>query len=314
MTAIAYQQLALDWHPDNRRDRDFNILAITIIVLMLVAGFILSSIEVPKQEVRAVNKVPERIAQFVMQREKAKPKVVKPEPKPKPPPIIKSLKRKKVEQKPLTKIEKKARKKAASSGLLALGNELADLMDTSSISAMVNHGGKMRSSSNKAMKTAAALDDSMLTTGIGEGSGGVDQSQYISKVSTTTKLAAQELTEIRDSLSSSRQRAKDKSRKDSDGPMTRTEEDISMVFDRNKGKLYSLYSRARRTNPGLKGRIVLEIIIAETGRVVSVEIVSSELNDATLERRIVSRIKQFQFGVSNAKSFKVTYPIEFLPS
>ncbi len=313
MTAVAYEKLALDWQPYSRRDRQFNILAIVIVALLLVAGLVISSIELPKQETRTVKKVPERIAQFVLQRENAKPKVVKPKPKPKPPPRIKSLKRKKVDKKPLTKTQKKARKTAASSGLLALGNELADLMDTSNISAMVDVGGKLRSSNNKAMKTAAALDDSMLTAGIGEGSGGVDQSTYIGKVSTSTKIAAQELTKIQNTFNS-RKQAKDRSRKASDGPMTRTEEDISIVFDRNKGKLYSLYSRARRTNPSLKGRIVLEIIIAETGKVVSVDIVSSELNDAKLERRIVSRIKQFKFGVSNTKSFKVTYPIEFLPS
>ncbi|VAW87997.1 hypothetical protein MNBD_GAMMA17-1199, partial [hydrothermal vent metagenome] len=79
-------------------------------------------------------------------------------------------------------------------------------------------------------------------------------------------------------------------------------------------KLFSIYNRERRTDPGLKGTIVLEIVIAPSGEVVEVRIVSSELNNSKLERRILSRIKQFNFGEKDVGTVTVSYPIEFIPS
>ena len=85
-------------------------------------------------------------------------------------------------------------------------------------------------------------------------------------------------------------------------------------MDLNKSKLHSLYRRARRHNPGLKGKIVLEITILASGKVSVVTIKSSELNDPALESRLIARVKQFDFGVQNLKTVTVTFPVEFLPS
>jgi hypothetical protein len=48
--------------------------------------------------------------------------------------------------------------------------------------------------------------------------------------------------------------------------------------------------------------------------VLKVNVTSSELNDTKLEKRIVARVKKFNFGAENVKAVTVTYPIEFLPS
>ncbi len=85
-------------------------------------------------------------------------------------------------------------------------------------------------------------------------------------------------------------------------------------MDKNKSKLHSLYRRARRSHPGLKGKIVLEITIAPSGKVLKVRIKSSELNDPKLESRLVARIKRFDFGSYSVQKVTVTFSIEFLPS
>ena len=85
-------------------------------------------------------------------------------------------------------------------------------------------------------------------------------------------------------------------------------------MDKNKSKLHSIYRRARRSHPGLKGKIVLEITIAPSGKVLSVRIKSSELNDPKLESRLVARIKRFDFGSDSVEKVTVIFPIEFLPS
>jgi len=98
------------------------------------------------------------------------------------------------------------------------------------------------------------------------------------------------------------------------GKPSRTYEEVSLVFDRNKGAIYSLYSRALRKDPTLQGKVVLEITIDPSGRVTACKVVSSELNNKTLESKLVARVKLLNFGAKNVDVLVVTYPIDFLPS
>ena len=88
---------------------------------------------------------------------------------------------------------------------------------------------------------------------------------------------------------------------------------MSLVFDKNKGAIYSLYGRALRKDPSLEGKVVIELTISPTGQVVKIRIVSSELNNPALERKLMARIKLFSFGVKSVEELIVTYPIDFLP-
>ncbi len=318
MSSVYYEQLALSWHPDGPGNKLFKIITAITVVVALAFAFAMSSIQVPEQDRKSKAEVPERIANFILEKkEKPKPKIKKPKPKPKPiakpKPKVKKNIRKKADKKPLTKTQKKARAKAADSGLLALGNELADLMDTSDVSAMV--GGKVKASSAKATRAVKNNTD-ILVADASTGSGGVSSSKYKARVG-STKLSQQEITQVKQSLLSSNaldKSADEKRKRKSRTGGVRAEEEITIVFDQNKSKLYSIYNRARRKNPGLKGKIVLNITISPGGLVTQVKIVSSELNDKKLERRLLSRIKQFKFGARKVETITVTYPIEFLPS
>lgn len=308
MSELTYSNLALGWEPENKQDSFFNRLTLITVVLAMILGLIAMSIDLPKEEKRVRTAIPERVANFIMQKEK--PKIVKEKPKPKPKPIAKVIKRIKKQSKidkPLTKIQKKARKKAESSGLLALNNELSDLMDTSSVSKMV---GK-RVNTNQAALKAASVNKDVLTKNASKGSGGINSSRYVAKVSKTV-LTQQEKLAFRQSLSSTG-KLKGKSHT-TRGSNVRSEEDVIYVMDQNKSKLHSIYRRARRADPGLKGKIILEITIAPSGKVLRVRVKSSELNNPKLEARLVARIKRFDFGASHAEKVTVTFPIEFLPS
>ena len=59
-----------------------------------------------------------------------------------------------------------------------------------------------------------------------------------------------------------------------------------MVFDQNKGAIYALYNRALRRDPTLQGKMVLKLTIEPSGAVSLCEIVSSEIEDEELERKI----------------------------
>jgi TonB family protein len=94
----------------------------------------------------------------------------------------------------------------------------------------------------------------------------------------------------------------------------RGEEEIERVFQKNKGAIFSLYNRALRKDPSLQGKVVLELTIAPSGKVVKCRIVSSELNDPALERKLVTRVKLFRFAAKDVAQVTVSYPIDFLPS
>ncbi|TQV85880.1 AgmX/PglI C-terminal domain-containing protein [Aliikangiella coralliicola] len=315
MTAMTYQNLSLAWHPENKRDRRYTIFSIGVLALFVSVGLFFGSIEVPEEPRKERVEVPERIANFILEKPKPQPKpkeIEEPKPIPKPKPKVK---RKRPEKEiELTETQKVARKKAEESGLLALSDELSDLIDTSSIDSMV---GKKLNKNNQVTKVASA-DTSLLTADASKGSDGVNSGEILSRSSGGVKLDAQQRKIAQQLLtaraSSGKGKAVDKSDSKPRIGNYRSEEDIAYVMDQNKSNLHTIYRRARRNNPGIKGKIVLEITISPAGKVLDVIVASSELNDPGLESRIVARIKQFNFGAKNVKTVTVTYPVEFLPS
>lgn len=98
------------------------------------------------------------------------------------------------------------------------------------------------------------------------------------------------------------------------GKASRSIEEIKLVFERNKGAIYALYNRALREDPALEGKVVLELKIAPSGEVIDCRILSSELKAGELERKLLARIRQFDFGARDVDLMTVTWPVDFLPS
>ncbi len=98
------------------------------------------------------------------------------------------------------------------------------------------------------------------------------------------------------------------------GKASRSIEEIKLVFERNKGAIYAIYNRALREEPALQGKVVLELKIAPSGEVLEVKIASSELRADELERKLLARIRQFDFGAKDVEQIVVTWPVDFLPS
>ena len=102
--------------------------------------------------------------------------------------------------------------------------------------------------------------------------------------------------------------------KGSSGKSSRSIEDIKLVFERNKGAIYAIYNRALRDDPALQGKVVLELKIAPSGEVTGLRIVSSELKAEELEKKLLARIRAFDFGAKDVDVMVVTWPVDFLPS
>ena len=220
--------------------------------------------------------------------------VVKPPPEPKQPP--------KLQPKPDPK------QKAASTGLLALSQQLAELrqldVNTRTDAKALNAG----------VGEKTRVDRALLTAKVGEGSGGIAVSATSSGFGGgSTGLKGHDTARVA-APPSAAPPADDVERTGRSLKASRTREEIELVFDRNKSAIYALYSRALRDKPTLQGKVVLEVTIAPSGEVTACQVVSSELNDPELERKLVARVRMFRFEARDVATMTTTKPIEFFPA
>lgn len=94
----------------------------------------------------------------------------------------------------------------------------------------------------------------------------------------------------------------------------RSSEQTALVVDRYKSRLLAIYQRALRRNPSLRGRIIFEIVIEATGKVSAAKVISSDVNDEVLEKKLATRIMMFKFGAREIEKMTLTIPIDFYPS
>jgi TonB family protein len=304
-----FRVFELPWTPSPEEERRFRRVLGAALGLFIGFSIMIPFLpETPRTPAMAPA-VPERIVEFILEQPKPKPKpveVVQPKPvevpkvearieKPVPVPVVKS------EPKP------DPRKKAAATGLLALSDQLAELRDrdvTTNVDAKsLNAGAGERT----------RVDRSILTAKVGTGSGGI----AVGEVSKgfgggSTGLKGHATAKV--SAATAESGPVEAQRTGKSAKAARTREEIELVFDKNKSAIYSLYSRALRENPALQGKVVLEVTIAPSGQVTDARIVSSELGDPELERKLVARVKMFQFEDRDVAVMTTTKPIEFFPA
>ncbi len=164
------------------------------------------------------------------------------------------------------------------------------------------------------IKVATASD--LLTTTASGGSGGI-QTNTLSRKITTSELTQRKTTQVKSNIETGQNqvaKGNTSSSNQKSGAGTRSSNEIERVFQKNKGPIFNIYNRALRKNPGLQGKVVVELTINPDGSVKSARILSSELGDEKLERKLLLKIKKFRFAKSNVNEITITYPIDFLPS
>lgn len=311
---ITYKNIALNWQPDGSESRQFNRILLAAIVLTLGFAGVISWVKVPETTWEQRTKVPDRVANYIAQQpKKIEPPIELPKPKPvpKPQPVQPKTEVTVSRQnpgnidsnKPLTNTEQKARAVAQQSGLLALSAEMDELRDTSTVNQ------NLRARLNTAVPNEAAthkLEPSAVT---GQAATVIDQDKVVGNVQ-TTELQTRDV----QSITTATEKANIADAQAIKGNGGRGVSDVGTVFNKNKASLYALYERERRKNSGLKGRILFQLTIEPSGKVSSVKVVSSELNNPELEARILARIKLFVFAPAAGETVTVTYPVEFIPS
>ncbi len=299
-----YRLYELPWSPTEEVERRFRKVVRNAFIVFAVFAILIPLLPMRERDQVKAPEIPDRIVKLVL--EKPAP------PPPPPPPKIEEKKpepEKKVEQPKPPPPKPDARENAQNAGLLKLQDQLADLRDNSILDKAAqtkNLTGKIGEETrserslitSKVGTSSGGINTSSLSRGYGGGAGSLT-GHTTTQVSSAT-LAAQGTNKVERGAGS--------------GKASRSEEEIAMVFDRNKGAIYALYTRALRDKPDLQGKLVLELTIGSDGSVVRCDVVSSELNDPELERKLVARVKLFRFEAKDVGTITVTKPIDFFPA
>jgi TonB family protein len=295
-----YRRFELPWEEDQDSNLRFRRLVTGGLALFLLFAIIVPFIPKPPAQ-QAVPEVPERLARLMVQ-ERPKP----PPPPPPPKPLEQEKPREEPKPVPQEQRVEQARKKAEKQ-LSRVRDELADLRREFA-TALPQTNNLTRG----AVGTEARSDRSLIASKAGTGSAGVtsaDSSRGFG--GGAGALGTHNTAAVNSSVAAIG--GAEKGTPAAGGKGKRGQEAFEEEFDRNKGALYTLYTRALRERPELQGKLVLEITVAPSGEVTACRVVSSELGDAELERRIVARVKSIRFATGEFATTTFTKPIEFFP-
>lgn len=320
----------LPWDRRAEEEKLFRRLAALFILIFFIITIIVPYVPLPEKQREEVERIPPRLAKLVMEKQKPPPPKVeekpkeelKEEPKKEEPKKEEPKKEEKKEEpkpkkeepkKPQPTKQETAKKQAAAA--VAVFDDLADLRDTQDLDSLKTQQQAVTSASVSAQ--GSATDRALIGRAAIGGSGGVAIAKASSGGGGTGKLgtapgAGMQSSQVKSAIADPAAQQAEKRGKG--GKARRTTEDVQLVFDRNKGAIYSLYRRALRENPALEGTLVLRLEIQPNGAVSRCEVVSSELKDPDLERKIVTKVKSINFGKMDVDVWNDSYPISFIPS
>ena len=293
-----YRSFELPWESDPEEQRRFRRLLRIGLALVLLFGIVLPLIHLPKRAA-SEEEVPPRLARL-MEQERPKPPPPKPAEAPKEKP--------KPEAKPTPQAVDTRKKMENSAAMRAIKDELAELRDQLDTSALQNR------QLSAAVGQDARSERSLIASKVGTGSAGI----VTAGASRGFGAGAGALSDHNTAAVSSRiaaDAAQNRvTRKGSSGKAARSQEEIELVFDRNKGAIYALYTRAMRERADLQGKVVLQLTISPAGEVTDCRLLSSELGDEDLERKIIARVRLFRFEARDVETITARKTIEFFPN
>lgn len=288
-------------------------------VLWLLFAVLVPMLSVPEPSRQMQEQLPPQLARVMLEQRKTPP----PEPEPLPEQVIEPVKvepePKPDPAQPVAEAAKpdpeRARAQAQQAGLMAMRDELADLRQSFQLNTQAP------SVKNSELQQAAQVERSVLRNDASKTFATKQAAAVANDVArstladtATTVLAQTELKGL--SLSGTTEGSAQTSSNangSADTAGARSEAQIRQVLEANKSSLYTLYSRALRSNPLLKGKVIFELVIRADGSLAEVTIVRSELNDSKLERQLLLRLRSVNFGAAAVTLTRSQWTVEFLP-
>jgi hypothetical protein len=298
----------MPWTRGGEDDRRFRKTLGTALLFCLLVGLIVTFIKVP---LRVLQEQAEPLAKhdvIVMLPKEALPP---------PPPLPPKPQEKLVQQKPIEKPKPsatpdkpQAEEQPQDQGILAFREKLESIKEAPVVASL---GAKAQINSDD---SSARPERSMLTTNAPGSSGGIKLAALSRSVGGGTgdargAVQGAALTHASSSIKS----IGPGNRPLSSGPgLSRTDEEIQIVFDRYKASLYRLYNKELRRDPTLQGKMILRLTIEPNGSVSFCQLQSTDMNAPDLSAQVVDRVKTFDFGAKEVPTVTIVYPIDFLPA
>ena len=309
-----YREYDLPWTTGQSQDKKFQRLLGIIFLICAVLSIVWPFIPVPERDPFDVEEIPPRIAQLLLEEKPLPPPpppVVEEEPEPEPDDpepeqVVEETPEPEPEPEPEPDREEIAREQAQAA-LMPFAEDLADLVDNELLDQVADDRNLTASVSESERN-----ERSMITSKVGTASGGINTAA-MSRNTGGSGIAGRNTTRVASPVAGIGP-AGGASRSGSSGRASRSREEIELVFDKNKGAIFALYNRALRRDPSLEGKLVLRLTIDPNGAVSFCEIVSSELGDEELERKLVQRVKLFRFDARDVEAITTTKPIDFFPA
>jgi TonB family protein len=297
MLAPYFRRFELPWAVGEESESRFKKLVRILLIIATLLAILVALL--PKREAERFKpeELKERTAQLIIE---------KPKPPPPPPPPVEEKKPDVEKPKPTEKPVEKPKPNVRNQGLLAMQDELAALRDQN------------LNLADPQMKTPvddARSERNLITSSVGRASGGINTANMArgfgggaGAIGTHTTTQVQHGAGLDPGAGGHVQRT------GTSGKASRAREEVEIEFDRNKGALYALYGRALRDSPELAGKLVLEFTIAPSGEITMCRVVSSELKDPELEKKILARVRLIHFKPADVEPLTVSKPIDFFPA
>jgi protein TonB len=306
LLAPYYRNYELAWEGDPESSARFRKILRIGLILLVLFGLLFPLLPHPKKTT-SEEVIPPRLARVMIESQ--------PKPPP-PPPPVQELPKPKIEPEKKTPVppppedkQRLARQKAEKQ-LNQVKDELADLREQMNLEPLAQTKNLIG-----AVGADSHAERSLITSKVGAGSGGITSANASRGFGTGAgSLTGHETGAVASNISRSGLNARGPTRTGNSGKAARSREEIELIFDRNKGAIYSLYSRALRDQPDLQGKMVLEFTISPSGEVTMCRVVSSELHDPDLEKKIVARVRLFRFEAKDVETITTTKPIDFFPA
>lgn len=292
-------------------------LLLLVYVVFAVVVPMLEQVELPRE---VKEQVPPQLAKIILQ-EKQLPPPVKPEvkppeplPEPEPAPPEEKAPEKPVEQavkpqvvQPVTRDA--AKQKASTSGLAAMKDELFSMREAFD----VKPAAQRKLDQTTAQEVKVKRD---LLAGAANKQTDSLAKSTISQTVAAESLSGNQTQQIRlakEEVLATQGASAEKASQASQGGQ-RSEAALRRTLEANKSRLYSLYNRALRKDPFLKGKVMFEIVIQPNGNISKVTIKSSELNNPKLERQLTLVLRSISFPAEKVALMTTIWAIDFFPS
>lgn len=311
--------LELPWSSSIADDRRYWRLLGVLCVPLLLLSIAIPLIPVPEPKREELEQLPPQLARVVLEKKEL------PKPPPPPPPEEKKPEEKKPEPKPEEKKPEpkpeqpkppqpepvklqKAIEQAKQSGVLQFADDLADMRDALDVSDVKTPSANI----TRANAEAAQVERNFISSGAKAKSGGVNVAA-LSRDTGGVALSGRDTTVVESKLESVSAAAADNRQQQSREKAFRGDQSIRQKMEEAKGRIFGIYNRALRENPSLQGKVTFKLVIEPNGSVSSAQVVSSELNDPELERKLLAAIRGIQFGTSDVLQTTLNYSFDFLP-